>query len=193
MSAIKRLWQWLPIGSHRIGRWHWLLLCFAVIWLAGALASQFVGPLKNAALPPKSTTQEDISVQPSTFSGIQDSSGFAPLEPDWPGLLADLGLKLLLTLGLLYVFLYLLRKFMTHRTESGHAPGIVVMQTVHLGQNRALHLIKVADRMVLLGATPSQISLLLEIDRPSPATDTTPQDSATRSFVEELLAQTKIS
>jgi flagellar biosynthetic protein FliO len=76
--------------------------------------------------------------------------------------LLDVGLKLALTIGVLYLTLFLVRKYSGRLGGRGPAGNLAVVETVRLGQNGALHLVRVGDRHLLIGATATQISLLGE-------------------------------
>jgi flagellar biosynthetic protein FliO len=74
--------------------------------------------------------------------------------------LLDVGLKLALTIGVLYLTLFLVRKYSGRLGGRRPAGNLAIVETVRLGQNGALHLVRVGDRHLLIGATATQISLL---------------------------------
>jgi flagellar biosynthetic protein FliO len=83
--------------------------------------------------------------------------------------MVDLGLKLLLVVGLAYAALALLRRFgpgSTWRVRNGQ---IRVLESAVLAPNRAVYLVRAADRQLLLGVTPTQITHLAEWDVDQPA------------------------
>lgn len=162
----------LPLGRSR-----WLPPAAALVALAALLfvALPLAAPPDSrgeAPAPPPSaapTAPGDGSSSPPSYS---TEYGSVPLvaEPDWPALLLDLGGKLLLTLGLVYSSLYLLRKYVGRAGGQRQASAVAVVETVPLGQHRSLHLVRVGNKHVLLGATQSQISFLTEIlDLATPA------------------------
>lgn len=73
---------------------------------------------------------------------------------------------LTLVIAAVYGGLYLLRKMMGRR--GGVALGVdalTVLQTTYVGQHKAISLVKVGRRSVLVGVTDNQISTLTELDQ----------------------------
>lgn len=72
--------------------------------------------------------------------------------------------SILIVIGLLYLFLYLLRRFF-HRPGSVLSSGgqFQVLQQFHLGPKKHLSLVRVCGRVLLLGVTENSINTLLEI------------------------------
>ena len=73
---------------------------------------------------------------------------------------------LALVIAAVYGGLYLLRKMMGRR--GGAALGVdalTVLQTTYVGQHKAISLVKVGRRSVLVGVTDNQISTLTELDQ----------------------------
>lgn len=97
---------------------------------------------------------------------------------DWFGLLA----RLVLVVGVIWVAVLGMRWYV-RRVNGGMAGrsggALEVLETHALGPNRALHLVRLGDRAVLIGATPERITSLLSVedteelrrltDRPEPA------------------------
>ncbi len=78
------------------------------------------------------------------------------------GMALGVFLKLALVIALIYASLYLLRRW------KGILPGapvrqLAVMETLRLSPRQSLHLVKVSDRLVLIGATDQNLSLLTEV------------------------------
>jgi flagellar biosynthetic protein FliO len=87
------------------------------------------------------------------------------LTPDAPGdLLWDVVAKTALVLALLYGVLWLVKRYYGRQASAPKGAGIVLMQTAQLGPGRALHLVGVGSKTLLLGATSQQVSLLAELD-----------------------------
>ncbi|HEX2922770.1 MAG TPA: flagellar biosynthetic protein FliO [Chloroflexota bacterium] len=87
------------------------------------------------------------------------------LTPDAPGdLLWDVIVKTALVLALLYGVLWLVKRYYGRTASTPKGAGIVLIQSTHLGPGRALHLVGVGSRTLLLGATSQQVSLLAELD-----------------------------
>ncbi len=76
----------------------------------------------------------------------------------------ELGAKLLLVLGLVYVVMAGLRRLLGNKYKStaGNAT-INVLETTGLGPGRTLHLVVVGEKTLLIGATDHQLSLLAEL------------------------------
>lgn len=173
-------------------------LVVAVVLAGNALATgPAVGRPAPATLAP--TARPDAT--PGSFSlpayRPEDESTLALAEPDWPALLLDVGAKLLLTAGLAYASVYLLRRYVVRVGGPRRTARISVVETVPLGQHRALHLVRVGGKSILLGATSSQISLLAEIADPDGDTATMPARQAAGSaepmFAEHLRALLGVS
>ena len=83
---------------------------------------------------------------------------------DSVGLLVQMGIKVALGVLLAVAAAALARRF--HRLGNGgraRTGSLQVAETTALGQNRALHLIRVGRRAYLIGSTPSAISLLADV------------------------------
>lgn len=79
-------------------------------------------------------------------------------------LLWDLLLKTALVLAALYAALWAIRRFMGRGVIAPRGASILVIHSAHLGPGRSVHLIGVGDKMLLVGATSQQVSLLAELD-----------------------------
>ena len=83
---------------------------------------------------------------------------------DSVGLLVQMGIKVALGVLLAVAAAALARRF--HRMGNGgrsQTGSLQVAETTALGQNRALHLIRVGRRAYLIGSTPSAVSLLADV------------------------------
>jgi flagellar protein FliO/FliZ len=72
---------------------------------------------------------------------------------------------LIIVILVVYLGLYLLRRLMGRRY--GQATGsdvLEVLQTAYIGPHKAVSLVKVANRSVLIGVTDHQVSVLTELD-----------------------------
>ncbi|HEX4998889.1 MAG TPA: flagellar biosynthetic protein FliO [Terriglobia bacterium] len=75
---------------------------------------------------------------------------------------------LIVVLALIWISVVLLKKYMPHRFGAiGQKRRIQVLETVPVGEKRALTLIRIDDEELLLASTPGSFSLLKEI-RPDP-------------------------
>jgi len=85
-----------------------------------------------------------------------------------PSLLAvifDLFIKLAVVLGVAYASVLGLRKYMNQQGAAlpGRGRLLKVIESVSIGPNRSLHLVRVAGKVVVIGSTPENISLIAEI------------------------------
>lgn len=86
------------------------------------------------------------------------SSGAA----DWTTLL-DIGVKLLLVVGLIYLTAWGLRMVMGHaKLGLARASHIAVLESTNLAPNKALYLVEVGGKVLLLGGTQTQLAVLTE-------------------------------
>lgn len=82
------------------------------------------------------------------------------------GSLARFIFGLVVVLGVIYAVHWLLKKWGQSRLEgvAGRAGVIDVVATTPLAQGRALHLVRVGDELVLVGATDQSITRIGELD-----------------------------
>ena len=95
-----------------------------------------------------------------------------PVEPSQP--IEDPGVvdamvkmisALALVIALVYGALYMLRRLMGRRLKgSGGNGSLEVLETTYVGQHKAISLVRVGHRSVLVGVTDSQITTLTELD-----------------------------
>jgi len=99
----------------------------------------------------------------------QELTQTAPQQP-WYSLTFDLVVKLGLVIGLIYLTMWALRTYVLGpqaRTRVAKLAGRVeVLDTTHLGPNRTVYLVEVADRVLVLGATQTTLATLAEIKEP---------------------------
>ncbi|GMU41591.1 MAG: hypothetical protein AMXMBFR23_24570 [Chloroflexota bacterium] len=84
---------------------------------------------------------------------------------DWIGLLLRLGL----VLGVIWGAVAAMRWYVRRSQGMGGRNGLATLEVIEthaLGPNRALHLVRLGDRAVLVGATPERITSLLTVDDP---------------------------
>ncbi len=83
---------------------------------------------------------------------------------EWFGLMLRLGL----VVGVIWAAVYAMRWYT--RRAGGDRPGatraLEIVETRSMGPNRALHLVRVGGRAILIGVTPERIIALIEIDDP---------------------------
>lgn len=156
LASSSALWRsrWLPVAA--------ALVALGVYVAVGSLTPTPVERRPTSASPTVAAGEAPGGyLLPTPQPEADGSLGLA--EPDWPALLLDVGLKLALTLGLAYTTIYLLRRYVARPIGQRKAARVSVVETVSLGQHRALHLIRVGGKLVLVGATQQQITLLTEV------------------------------
>ena len=140
------------------------------------------------ALPPAVSTASGYA--PAELLPVSDADRPAAptlaADTDFGGMLLDVGSKLLLTIGVLYLTLFLVRKYSARL--SGHASGghLAVVETVRLPQSGAIHIVRVGDRHLLIGATATQISLLGEAGDLASERDRSSTATAESPFLDQL-------
>ncbi len=115
---------------------------------------------------------------PTVASGQSPDSGFvvrdyaeltagSVTEPWW-GLTVDLIVKLGLVIGLIYVTMWLLRRYVlgpqSAAAVGGRGGRLTLIETLNLAPGRTVHLISVADRVLVVGATSAGLTTLGAID-----------------------------
>ncbi len=79
-------------------------------------------------------------------------------------LLTDIGVKLAGVVALIYGFAWLLRRLSAGRaTAAARWPRLELVDTLALGPQRTVHLIKAGGRTFIVGATASQLTRLGEL------------------------------
>lgn len=97
----------------------------------------------------------------------QPAEGLAGLAPEPVsdlGLAARLLLNLGLVIGLIYGSLSLLRRWQGGVLGARPMRRLAVLETTRLSPRQAVHLLKVGERMLLLGATDQAVTLLAELE-----------------------------
>lgn len=84
---------------------------------------------------------------------------------DWISLTLRIGAVLLVIWGSVVAMRWYVRR-MNGEASGGLTRAMQIVETRALGPNRALHLVRIGDRAVLIGATPERINALMEIDEP---------------------------
>ena len=92
-------------------------------------------------------------------------SGGLPSSGNGEGdLLKDIGVKLAGVVALIYGLAWLLRRLSAGRPDAAVGwPRLELVDTLALGPQRAVHLIKAGGRTFIVGATPSQLTRLGEL------------------------------
>ena len=136
-------------------------MLFAFVVAAMAIGGLFVINVEQATADKVLGT----SAPESVAKVAADSEVSVMPEGDVVMALIKMVSALLIVIGMVYLALYLLRRLMG-RSAGQNANGDIleVLQTTCVGQNKAISLVKVANRSVLVGVTDHQVSLLSELD-----------------------------
>ncbi|MHB0878686.1 MAG: flagellar biosynthetic protein FliO [Anaerolineae bacterium] len=92
---------------------------------------------------------------------LAGESEVAP-EPSLTSVLLGVVWKLGLVVLLAYGALWAVKRFSVRRVISG-GQQMQVVETVGLGQNRSLHLVRVGAQVLLIGATPQEVRTLADV------------------------------
>ena len=87
----------------------------------------------------------------------------SPTQVDWPYQIAKVFLALIIIVGLIYLTIFLLRKSIYKGSHGASGDLVRILSSVYLGPKRAIFLVKVAGRILVLGVTDETISTLSEI------------------------------
>lgn len=142
------------------------MLVVMTLALASTACTASASHEKPAAHAKATETQADQDYLASL--GLSDEKSPAPVEKEPPAYVTVLGflLKLGLVLGLCYATILGLKKF-TNMRASGSGPArsrIRVLEHSSLGANRALHVVEIGSKKLLVASTPNQVNLLTELD-----------------------------
>lgn len=154
---------------------------------AGATTPVATGGNPSPQPPSGETNQFLPEYQPNVIPALDEEAASSAPEPAWLGLV-DVVAKLALVLGLMYLVLVGLRWLQRGRRQSGAGGGTTIrlLETVGLAPNRALHLINVGEKTLLIGATDYQVCLLTEL----PNVSAPPADDEPDAFEAVLQRQT---
>lgn len=148
------------MGRRLPGRWVGIGIAILVVG-ALALYAGGSGGSKPAAQNPTS----------SLFAPVDGQTRPEPVADTVPGMSAKDVVSLIVKLGVVAAILggslWLLRRYAgASNRAAGRTGAITVADTIVLAQGRALYLIDVGDRALVLGATPQQLSCLAELSDP---------------------------
>jgi flagellar biogenesis protein FliO len=145
----------------------------AAAWRLSAAALLAVGVLL-AFVPTVARAQEGD--EPASIFPSNEGGGLLPTPvagggitsygtSDWLGL----GLRLSLVLLAIWGAIVAMRWWVRRQSGAADSPTrrLELLETRSLGPNRALHLVRVGGRAVLIGATAEHISALLAVDDPA--------------------------
>ena len=132
-----------------------LALLLAVVSLALVLPLQVVRADGGGA----ATVTPEPSLDYTQF--LADESQASP-EPSLTSVLVGVLWKLGVVVLLAYGALWLIKRFSVRRVVSG-GQQLQVLETVGLGANRSLHLVRVGPQVLLLGATQQEVRTLGDV------------------------------
>ncbi|MDD2715111.1 MAG: flagellar biosynthetic protein FliO [Candidatus Wallbacteria bacterium] len=90
----------------------------------------------------------------------RDSINFQP-NLNFEGMLLRISVSLALIIGLILVFHF----FLSRRSYTQGSEAFRVLECFPLGPKRMLYLVEACERLLILGVTDEQISLITEIDK----------------------------
>src|SRR5690606_5612643 len=118
----------------------------------------------GALLVAASAAAQEPAATPTTVSALEGVGGGVAGygTGDWFGL----GLRLAAVLAVIWVAVVAMRWYVRRMNceSGGSTRHLQILETRALGPNRALHLVRLGDRAVLIGVTPERINQLMEID-----------------------------
>jgi flagellar biosynthetic protein FliO len=142
----------------------------AVIALGGSLLVFRTTQSQTRAMEPENSISDPC--QPSTMSNFNKNSLFAndsnlPTKSNYKTTGGELYIKTILSVCLVIVLgiagIYISKKLLPKLTN---LPGkeIRIVETVHLGPRRAVHLLEVGKRRFLIGSTNERINTLADLN-----------------------------
>ena len=131
---------------------------------AGAVALQDAAPKDEAA-----AQEENVLLQDDASPAASGSSEITTLDERFKDdtNLAKLGVQalasLVVVLGVMIVTVFIARRFLKPGARTGAGGVVSVLQTTGLGPKKALHLVRVGGRMLLVSAAAEEIRLLADV------------------------------
>jgi flagellar biosynthetic protein FliO len=157
--------------SHRVLILSFTILIIVLSWSAFALAQS-----TTSGQPADTTGQPDASAEnpegAQLPADIPTRENFLPAttEPQNLGVDAWTYVKfffaLALVLGIIYGLSLIMKKVLITKGLAGSAECLKVLYTQSLGPNKNLYLVRLVDRVLLLGSTENGLSTLSEITDP---------------------------
>ncbi len=142
------------------GRWWGVVLA---VMVAGALALYAASAGETHA--PAATATQTSEPSLSGFTGVPAAPTSPPTAPALSGSdIAALIVKIGVVAAVLGASLWLLRRYAGQRGRvQGRTGAVAIADTIPLAQGRAVYVLDVGDRALIVGATPQQLSLLAEL------------------------------
>lgn len=142
-----------------------LVFCLSAASANAAADSTAIRHLSSAdSAAPGSLSQPPDTIPPWSARTSVPSFEFSEKKTAGAGNWVWMISSILIVIGLLYLFLYLLRRYF-HRPGSVLSSGgqFQILQQFHLGPKKYLALVRLRGRVLLLGVTENSINTLLEI------------------------------
>ena len=143
------------------------VIIIAILALAGVTMIKVDPARADRALAtssPASTRAPELSSDVGS-ANVNAEGNAAPAKPSVAAAVTKMISALALVIVAVYGGLYLLRRLMGRRYGGAHGINTLeVLQTTYVGQHKAISLVKVGKRSVLVGVTDNQISTLTELD-----------------------------
>lgn len=136
----------------------------SVVGWAAAIVT-FIVTLAFTALPAHAQTTT-APKDPESLTIPEGSAAPTSIGGDGAGTLLRLGLGLVVVIGLIAAVWYVMKRVQRSRfpaLEERSTALIDVVTTTQLGPNRAVHLIRVGEELVLVGATDHTITALARL------------------------------
>lgn len=133
----------------------------------------------RAATTPAADDPESQPIREGSGGPVSVSGGIG-------GTLVRLMIGLLLVVGLIFAVWWVMKRVQRSRYPAveADATGLIgVMATTPLGPNRALHLVRVGDEVVLVGATEQSVQAVARLDAATASAITRAADSPGRTVV----------
>ena len=125
----------------------------------------------KTAVQPKAVASALGHADPYKYDEPQKSGGDMPIGR----VIVDLIWKLAVVLGIAYLAIYMLRGIMGRQVGlPGQKSRLKVLESATLGPNRAVHLVRVGNKILVLGSTPDQITAIGEMDEADAGIAATP-------------------
>ncbi len=158
-----------------------LLLYIGLLWATGGRATAAPTLAQQSAPPPQPTSQatpegKGESLSPTLLAEFDRlasnndeaaTDSFGESEQTTSGVVSTMTLSLLLIVGAIYAGVWLYKR----QTASGPAGGLLlggrllaVQESQTIGPNQKLHLVRMGDELLLIGATEQNISFLARYD-----------------------------
>jgi len=161
----------MPNPGDRLMRW-WKSASTQARWVAGIVLFSLIC---TAAL----LLLSDLGAASLPGTGVESSSAVSDPSP-WFYL--DAFLKLLFVIGLFIGGAIVARHYSGKKIFRDPSRQLEVLETVRLSPRQALHLVRVGERSILIGATDQSFSLLKDLGQQEEIEEPSPSLAATEPF-----------